>query len=173
MNTAAGTTSDWRVNSSMSDDPNTSAGGLHGAAAPGPATSASRESAPGALRTLGRAAARRCPNCGSGAIFRSYLAQHPSCPDCGLRLDRGESDFFIGAYTINLIVAELLVVFGGLAVLLWTWPAVPWSALMWGLAALMIAAPIALYPVSRQLWLACDLIFRPAETADFATLETP
>jgi hypothetical protein len=40
---------------------------------------------------------------------------------------------------------------------------------MWGLAALMVAAPILLYPLSRQLWLACDLVFRPAESADFAT----
>jgi uncharacterized protein (DUF983 family) len=126
------------------------------------------ESAPRrAARILGWAALRRCPNCGSGDIFRSYLHQRDSCPTCRLKLDRGERDFFIGAYTINLIVAELLVFFGGMAFLVYSWPDVPWTGLMWGLAILMVVAPIALYPVSRQLWLGFDLIFRPPEAADF------
>jgi uncharacterized protein (DUF983 family) len=120
------------------------------------------------VRIIGRAAVRRCPNCGSRGIFRNYLQQLDCCPGCHLKLDRGERDFFIGAYTINLIVAEMLVFFGGLAVLLVTWPDVPWRGLMWGLVALIVIAPIILYPLSRQLWLACDLVFQPAEDTDFA-----
>jgi uncharacterized protein (DUF983 family) len=111
---------------------------------------------------------RRCPNCASGNVFRSYFRQHDSCPRCGLLLDRGEKDFFIGAYTINLIVAEMIVFFGGLAYLRFSWPDVRWNALMYGLGALMIIAPIVLYPFSRQLWLATDLILRPPEVDDFA-----
>jgi hypothetical protein len=99
------------------------------------------------------------------------MHQRTACPDCRLRLDRGEDDFFIGAYTINLIVAELLVVFGALTVALATWPAVPWTALTWGLVALMVVVPVLLYPFSRQLWLAFDLIFQPAGPADFADVE--
>lgn len=125
------------------------------------------------LKTVGRAVARRCPNCGSGHVFRSWLHQHASCPSCGLRLDRGEADFFIGAYTINLIVAELIVFFGGMAALIVTWPDVPWTVLTWGLVTLMIVGPVALYPWSRQLWLAADLIFQPAEAADFAESPAP
>jgi uncharacterized protein (DUF983 family) len=131
------------------------------------AATAPRSALSRAGRIIGRAAARRCPNCGGADLFAGYLTQRPACPACGLRLDRGERDFFIGAYTINLIVAELLVFFAGIAVLLGTWPDVPWTRLMWGLAALMVAAPVVLYPFSRQLWLAFDLIFRPAEAADF------
>src|SRR5688572_29747200 len=89
------------------------------------------------------------------------------CPTCGLRLDRGEKDFFIGAYTINLIVAELIVFFGGIGTLLVTWPDVPWRGLTWTMIALMVISPIVLYPFSQQLWLATDLIFRPAEADDF------
>jgi uncharacterized protein (DUF983 family) len=127
-------------------------------------------SAPPPVATaLFRAALRRCPNCGSGNNFRSFLRQRDCCPSCGLRLDRGERDFFIGAYTLNLIAAELLVVAGGLAVLLATWPEVPWTALTYGLAGFIVLMPILLYPWSRQLWLAIDLVFRPAETADFNT----
>jgi uncharacterized protein (DUF983 family) len=120
-------------------------------------------------RILGRALLRRCPNCGGGQIFRNYLQQKPACPDCGMLLDRGERDFFIGAYTINLILAELVVVFGGLLVALWTWPEVPWTVLMWGLVVLMIAGPVVLYPFSRQLWLGFDLVFQPAQPSDFST----
>jgi hypothetical protein len=83
-------------------------------------------------------------------------------------MDRGEADFFIGAYTINLIVAEVLVVLGGFGIGMATWPDVPWNILTLLLAALMVAAPIALYPVSRQLWLALDLIFQPPRRGDFA-----
>lgn len=120
-------------------------------------------------KTILRALARRCPDCGSNGVFRSYFKQRDSCHACGLRFDRGEADFFIGAYTINLIVAEMLVFFGGIAVMLLTWPTVPWNALMYGLAALIVAAPIGLYPFSRQLWLAIDLILRPGEARDYAT----
>lgn len=130
------------------------------------------EARPNPAVVIGRAFARRCPNCGGRNIFRSYLHARPACPACGLRLDRGERDFFIGAYTINLIVAELIVVFGGLAALLWTWPEVPWTGLTWGLAAAVVVAPIVLYPFSKQVWLACDLVFRPAEPSDYADAET-
>lgn len=97
------------------------------------------------------------------------MRERDVCPSCHLKLDRGESDFFIGAYTLNLVVAELLVVVGGLLVLRSTWPDVPWDGMMYGLAGLMITAPIALYPFSRQVWLAIDLILRPAEPTDFST----
>ena len=118
---------------------------------------------------LARAILRRCPNCGARRIFRNYFQQHDVCHSCSMKLDRGEKDFFIGAYTLNLIVAEMIVFFGGLAVLLGSWPDVPWTGLTWGLAGLMVAAPIILYPWSRQVWLALDLVFRPAEPDDFAS----
>jgi uncharacterized protein (DUF983 family) len=121
---------------------------------------------------VGRAVLRRCPNCGGRGIFRDYLRQLDVCPRCRLRLDRGESDFFIGAYTINLIAAELLVVLGGVSIGIVTWPDVPWNALTVMLVALMVVAPVALYPVSRQLWLAFDLLLQPPEPSDFGHPES-
>lgn len=121
-------------------------------------------------RILGRAVLRRCPHCGGTDVFRNYLRQKDSCPGCGLRLDRGEPDFFIGAYTVNLIVAEVLVVGAAVVTAVVRWPDVPWTGLMYGLAALMVVAPIGLYPLSRQLWLAVDLIFQPPDQApDFSS----
>lgn len=116
---------------------------------------------------------RRCPHRGGRDVFRSYLKSRESCPTCGIRLERGERDYFIGAYTTNLIVAEMMVFFGGLAVLVASWPDVPWTGLMYGLAALMVVGPIILYPFSRRLWLALDLVFRPAEPAHFDPPQPP
>ena len=51
----------------------------------------------------------------------------PRCPGCALKLDRGTPDHFVGAYLVNLILAELLFA-GGLGLWLITvWPVVPWE----------------------------------------------
>jgi hypothetical protein len=91
-----------------------------------------------------------------------------TCPECQLILDRGESDYFLGGYTVNFVVAELLIVLGGAAGIVFTWPQVPWALITWGLILLMVVAPILFYPFSRTLWLAIDLIFRPLTLGDLA-----
>ncbi len=118
-------------------------------------------------RLLGRALRLRCPHCGQGGMFLSWLRMRKRCPSCGLVLERGESDYFIGAYLLNLIIAELIVVALMLAFLLVTWPAVPWQLVLWATALLTIPGVLVTYPFSRALWLAIDLLFRPAEARDF------
>lgn len=76
-------------------------------------------------------------------------------------LDRGESDYFYGAYMLNFVAAELAVMIAFVAALLATWPTPPWNALMAGAIALAIIAPFVLYPVTKGVWLAIDLVFRP------------
>lgn len=121
----------------------------------------------GRLATLvGRALRWRCPNCGGRPVRASWMKRLPGCPVCGLRLDRGENDYFIGAYLLNLIVAEVLLGLGLLAVLLATWPEPPWDAIQYGGVALMILAPLAMYPFTELLWLAFDLAFRPLTAAE-------
>jgi hypothetical protein len=90
-----------------------------------------------------------------------------SCPACHLRLERGEQGYIVGAYMFNIIAAELLFALLAVAVVLATWPSPPWTALQWGGAALMIAAPLVSYPFSKTLFLAFDLVFRPAGPEDF------
>lgn len=116
---------------------------------------------PSNLRMLLRALARRCPNCGAPGIFRSYTELRESCPRCGLRLQRGESDYFIGAYLLNLVAVELL--FAALlgAVVVATYPDTPWLALQWGGVALIAGGAVVCYPITKAIWLAADLIFRP------------
>ena len=117
---------------------------------------------------LRRAFLLRCPNCGARGIFRRWVHMRESCPRCRLVLDRGEHDYFIGAYLINFIGAELMIVAVALVVLLATWPDVPWRGIQWGLVALMVPFPVFTYPFSKTLWLAVDLVFRPVTLNDIA-----
>lgn len=91
-----------------------------------------------------------------------------SCPACHLRLDRGEHDYFIGAFVVNFVVAELALFVAGLAGILLTWPEVPWTLLKWSLVAFIIPVPFLFYPWARTLWLAVDLAFRPVTLRDLA-----
>lgn len=122
---------------------------------------------------LARALRLSCPNCGKTGQLKSWLKVKPSCENCGLKFDRGEHDYFIGAYTINLIFAELIVVIAFVAIMLSTWPNVPWDGMMWGLVPLALLAPVATLPFARSLWLALDLVFRPGEPSDFVSQITP
>ena len=113
-------------------------------------------------RLLGRALRRRCPNCGAGGIFRSWFRMVEHCPSCGLHLERNESGYQVGAYMLNIAIAELLGVAVIVGVTIATWPDPPWNVILYGGAALMILAPIAFYPFARTLFLALDLALRPA-----------
>ena len=107
-------------------------------------------------------------------MFFRWVKQFHECAACGLRFDRGEADYYIGAYTLNLIIAELIVVGAMLAVIFAKWPDVPWEAMPWGLAATAIVGPLVTYPYSKAFWLALDLKFRPAEPKDFSnSAESP
>ena len=86
------------------------------------------------------------------------------CPTCGLELDRGESDYFYGAYLLNFVAAELVAVSAFLVGLLVTLPSPPWNLLTAITVAIAIGAPIALYPTTKAIWLAVDLMFRPGES---------
>lgn len=114
-------------------------------------------------RLVGRALRLHCPHCGGDSLFRSPLRLRPDCPTCGLQLDRGESDYFLGAYVLNLFAVESLFALLLLVVVVATWPDVPWTLLQYAAAALMIVGAIVCYPFAQTLWIAIDLIFRPVE----------
>ncbi len=115
---------------------------------------------PGAATLIARGARLRCPWCGSGGLLLTWFRMKTRCPRCGIRTERGEEDFFLGAMMFNLVLAEgvLAVFLVGLVIV--TWPEVPWTFIQYGGVALMAAAPFAFYPVSRTLWLAFDLLLR-------------
>jgi uncharacterized protein (DUF983 family) len=121
-----------------------------------------------ALRIVWRGARLHCPNCGGGGILDGWFKLKHRCPTCGLVLDRGESDYFLGAYTVNLVVVELLVTGILVAVGVATAPNVPWTLLTWGGAALALVVAIGCYPLTKVLWLAFDLILRPVTVEELA-----
>jgi uncharacterized protein (DUF983 family) len=117
---------------------------------------------------LRRALRLRCPTCGAGGLRSNWVTFKPACPRCALRLDRGETDFFLGAYLVNLIIAELIAAGFIATMIVATWPDVPWTLITYCGALLVVVAPLVTYPFSRISWLAIDLIFQPAGEDDFA-----
>ena len=106
-----------------------------------------------------------------GAVLASWLTVRPRCQACGFRFERGhdeEHDYWLGAYTLNFLVTETVFGVGLLLALVATWPDPPWTLLLVGGGVLMVLVPIVFYPVSKVLWLALDLVFRPAQPDDFA-----
>lgn len=97
-----------------------------------------------------------------------WLKLHVRCPTCGLRLERGEHDYFVGSMMFNFIIAGALFIGILLAVLIATWPAVPWDAIQLGAPVLLIVLPLVLFSFSRLLWLAFDLMLRPLTPAEMA-----
>jgi uncharacterized protein (DUF983 family) len=117
---------------------------------------------------LARGLRKRCPLCGAGRLFTGWFSMRDHCPGCGHRFER-DTDFFFGAYVINLAITE------GLLLLLAIVPLIALLAsnhdvdivpiLVVGLAA-ATAAPLAFYPFSRTIWAAIDLILRPASATE-------
>lgn len=103
----------------------------------------------------------RCPRCGGGSIVRSWWSLKPACPRCAFLLDRGERDFWIGGYAVNIVAAELLVTLVLGVIVVVRWPDVPWTFLQYGGAVLAVLVPVLFFPFSRTLWLAWDYCFRP------------
>jgi uncharacterized protein (DUF983 family) len=122
-----------------------------------------------ATALFARACRLRCPACGGGPLFVSWLRMCPNCPQCGLGLER-EPGYQVGSYMFNLITAQSVyaVVLGVL--LLLTWPDPPWAVLTWAGVAGMLVFPVLFYPLSKTLFLALDLFVRPLEPED---LELP
>lgn len=123
---------------------------------------------PKAVSLLARALLLRCPNCGTRGIFAKWGQLKQRCPECGLWLERGEGDYYLGAYTVSLMFIEAVFAVGFVAVLVLTWPDPPWDLIQWGGAVVLAAGVIIAYPFSKTVWLAIDLMFRPVTPDDLS-----
>ncbi len=122
---------------------------------------------PTAGARIRRALALRCPDCGGRGLFRHWLRLEARCPTCRLKLDRGHPDHFVGAYLVNLILAELLFGAGLFVWVLGVWPDVPWDGIEKVAVVAMVLSPLLTYPFTRTVWLAADLAFDPPRASDF------
>lgn len=114
-----------------------------------------RENLARLLTLLKRAFLLRCPLCGSGGIFTSLWGIVECCPKCGYRFAR-EDGYFLGAYAINLIVAEIL----GLGIVLYFLLTSDLSVIYQQVIAVLaaITLPLVFFPFSRTLWMTLDLM---------------
>jgi uncharacterized protein (DUF983 family) len=117
---------------------------------------------------LGRGMTKRCSLCGSGRVFIGWFRMRERCPGCGWRFER-EEGFFLGAYVINLAIAQ------GLVIVLAVVPCIvllannPDASIVPILAAGLVGAvvaPVVFYPFSKTIWAAFDLILRPARARE-------
>jgi uncharacterized protein (DUF983 family) len=112
------------------------------------------------LRLFGRAFLLRCPHCGKGPVLAHWLELRVKCGTCGLRLQRGEHDAFTG----SMFILFTLVGLAGYAVIVLTLAMTketPWGLLQYGLPVLALLLLVVLFPFSKLLWLAFDLMLRP------------
>ena len=117
------------------------------------------------IRQFARACSGRCPLCGRRWPRHGLVVLAPQCPTCQVRLDRGESDFFLGAYTINLFATLMITVLLVIAAIASRLPLGVW---MTGIVAVLASAFAAgFYPISKLLWLAIDVQFRNPIERDF------
>ena len=112
-------------------------------------------------RMLLRALMLRCPHCGGKGIFQTVFTLNKQCETCGLRTQRGEDDYFVGAYLFNLCMVEAILWIGTFACIAVTYPDTPWTLLTWATGILMIVGCFVCYPFAKTTWLAVDLSIRP------------
>ncbi len=119
-------------------------------------------------RMLRRGLTKRCPVCGSGSLFDGWFRMKERCPRCGYKFER-EEGFFLGAYTINLAIAEGLLLILAIVPLIVLLNANPRMSvvpiLIIGLVAAVVA-PLVFYPFSRTIWSAIDLVLRPPDRTE-------
>jgi uncharacterized protein (DUF983 family) len=104
-------------------------------------------------RILARVLARRCPQCGLGALFRRYARLAPGCARCGL-VYRREPGAQTGTMYLTAAASEVFA--AALAFLLW-W-AFDWTPLAFVLvsAPLVLAFCAFLLPAAQALWVGIE-----------------
>lgn len=116
--------------------------------------------APSTARALLRGLGKRCARCGQTKLFSRWFTLSTVCPRCGLQFER-EQGGFLGAIALNYVAA--MVVW---ALMLTVWlivdlPDIRVAALTAASVALVVAALLFFFPVSKTLWAAVEyLIYR-------------
>lgn len=117
---------------------------------------------------LGRSLLKRCPICGTGRLFSRWFRMKERCPGCGYLFER-EEGFFLGAYVINLAIAQGAVIFLAVVPLIFRLAGDADASIApfligGGIGA--IVAPLVFYPWSKTIWTAFDLILRPVHMSE-------
>ena len=101
----------------------------------------------------------KCPRCRKGPIFRGFVEVYDQCSECGLRFERGESGYFLGAMYISYGIALLLITL----IAAFLWALTGWwitKAAIWAVVLFLPLAP-ATTLFSRILWIYLDQTVDP------------
>ncbi|MBX3071246.1 MAG: DUF983 domain-containing protein [Thermomicrobiales bacterium] len=101
-----------------------------------------------------RALLLRCPQCGGRGVFAHPWSMRDCCPICGY-IFASEDGYFLGAYAINLVVAEVIGLGAVLVFLFRSDLSLVWQQVIAITAAILL--PVLFYPWSRTFWMAIDL----------------
>ena len=123
-----------------------------------------------ALVVAWRALRLRCPHCGGGPVLKSFNVVHDHCSGCGFRFCRSDDDYFSGAMFFGMLIGETLAVLGIVGMIWITAPDIPWDALQYGIPLVLFAVLVLIFPFSRVVWLAVDVLVRPVESSELRSL---
>ena len=112
---------------------------------------------------VARGLTNRCPNCGGRTLFQpgAWFTVNPECPDCGLKIERDDEGFFIGAMSLNY-GATLVFFLTPVALLAYNGVIGSTAAIVLG-AIGALGVPVLLYRSSRSWWLMNYYIFLPRQ----------
>jgi uncharacterized protein (DUF983 family) len=114
-----------------------------------------------ALRIFARVLRLRCPHCGGGHVLNRRAGVNDRCARCNFRFERSEENYFMGAMFFNFMMGTSLFAAALFAIIAFSGPTIPWGMLQYVLPILLGVCMVVLYPVSKVVWLAVDVMLRP------------
>lgn len=113
-------------------------------------------------KALLRGFRKRCPRCGEGDTFVTWFQPRQTCPRCELRFAKEEGGF-LGAMTLNYVVAIGLWLVALIVAVVLTVPDVPVMPLLIMSAVVLIGVPLWFYPRSKMIWAAVEFLVLRSE----------
>ncbi len=123
------------------------------------------------LRILSLGLTMACAVCGQRGLFRRWVVMTADCPRCELHFERHDGHF-VGAVGINTALSFTIGLTGLVAFFIATYPDIPTGPPVFLIGFGAAAVPLLLYPVSKTLWTAIDLVMRPLEEGEALPPET-
>lgn len=110
-----------------------------------------------------RALRLRCPRCGEGKVYTSWLQMPPACEVCGLRFHR-DPGYYLGAVYVNYGITSMITT--GVFLIGRFKLGISGPQLLWPLFAFCVIFPLLMFQRARVLWLAFDCRFDSSVLAE-------
>ncbi|HEC10881.1 MAG TPA: DUF983 domain-containing protein [Acidimicrobiales bacterium] len=101
-----------------------------------------------------------CPVCGTRGLFRRWVNMVERCPTCHLRFERIEGHW-LGSLSINTVVSAVTLLALVTVAMVVTHADPPIPLLLGVCSAVAVVLPVLLFPFTRTIWSAVDLLSRP------------